>query len=797
MKKEITAENRYFPLFITVGLILLMKLSRLYGSQLWKVPPIAVLSIVQDLALAVILYYGFFIISSNWSKKSYRIGWWILIATCFTWLSIDFVNTAYFYKTGSTLDGSTLKLFFSSFREILPIIRSELTITTVILTVFLVAVFWLTAIYSYSSSTKNDQKSRLNTLIKTSSSPSAFLMCLVAPLIVFFSTNKLVLLPSATRCSATTILKSLVSGDGYQSNTQNKERLKYDSRQLDTIQRDSDLAGKNVVLIVLESTRAISTNPFGATKKLTPFLEEVATENYYFTNAYAIVPHTSKALVSIHCGITPKNQLQLTPQAESMVDGLPANCLPTLLNKKGYETVFFQSAKRAFERRPQLVKNLGFREFYSLESYSNRSDFKKTNYFAVEDAVMLSPIEEWIKNHLSKTSTESKPFAMTILTGSTHHQYLAPKGRYKRINQEPTSDIQRYENAIFQQDQFLRETLETIYSLSPRKKTLVVIVGDHGEGFKEHGRSQHDNTIYQEGIRVPLVFIDTDINSSSHRRNLVVSQLDILPTIINRLGLQASNGSLRGIDILSSTTNTNIQQQENRPVFSFCWYPNYCSSMIHGDYKYIYHYSRRPNEFYNISEDPLEQKNLIDDPAQLSLVASFEKKLTNFSNDTNGIFYAPADNSELNSGILNSVPTPRHYIGAKFYDGKIELVGYDTGDVVVDAEGRVSRDLHAYFCVKKTIDTEPIYLAEQKRIGRKTRTYSLDHAVANGQVRWSEIGRGKCVKDTFAVHSGAANNRIKVRIGFMHSTRLNQKKAMPKKANPITIGTIDFRTSNL
>jgi len=63
---------------------------------------------------------------------------------------------------------------------------------------------------------------------------------------------------------------------------------------------------KNIVFIVLESTRAISVNPYQSEHKTTPYLEELSRQSLWAKRAYAVVPHTSKALVAILCGVEPR-----------------------------------------------------------------------------------------------------------------------------------------------------------------------------------------------------------------------------------------------------------------------------------------------------------------------------------------------------------------------------------------------------------------------------------------------------------------------------------------------------------
>ena len=54
-------------------------------------------------------------------------------------------------------------------------------------------------------------------------------------------------------------------------------------------------------------------------------------------------------------------------------------------------------------------------------------------------------------------------------------------------------------------DFFVRNVMNQYKELGLYDDTIFVIYGDHGEGFGEHDLYQHDNTIYQEGLKVPFI----------------------------------------------------------------------------------------------------------------------------------------------------------------------------------------------------------------------------------------------------------------------------------------------------
>src|SRR5690606_38506382 len=89
-----------------------------------------------------------------------------------------------------------------------------------------------------------------------------------------------------------------------------------------------DRKQRNIVFIILESTRAQSTTIHNPDLETTPFLAKLAADSVVAKDAYAVVPHTSKALVAILCGIEPHLTMRIT---EALPGGIPTPCLGNLL----------------------------------------------------------------------------------------------------------------------------------------------------------------------------------------------------------------------------------------------------------------------------------------------------------------------------------------------------------------------------------------------------------------------------------------------------------------------------------
>jgi lipoteichoic acid synthase len=349
---------------------------------------------------------------------------------------------------------------------------------------------------------------------------------------------------------------------------------------------------RNVVLIHLESVRSRSVTPYNEDLQTTPFLNELAKESLVAERAYAIVPHTSKAIVSVNCGIEPHIVREIT---ESGPDGVPARCLADLLKEQGYDTVWFSSATKDFEDRPELVKNFGYDEFYPVESM-DKEGFQRSNYFGYEDDIMLQPSRKWLEKH------KDGPFLATYLGVTGHHDYRQVD-RYGSKDFAEDDALNRYQNEVRYLDFFVKNIIEQYKEMGLYDDTIFVIYGDHGEGFGEHDLNQHDNTIYEEGIRIPLIVHDPERFHGGERVETLTNQMDILPTVFGLLGYEVEGTEYPGRSLVAPP-------DESRTLFFSCFDDYRCLASLKGEEKYIYFFGNQPEEVYDLSSDPSESNDL-------------------------------------------------------------------------------------------------------------------------------------------------------------------------------------------
>jgi arylsulfatase A-like enzyme len=382
----------------------------------------------------------------------------------------------------------------------------------------------------------------------------------------------------------------------------------------------------NIVFIVLESTRASVVAPWAPESDLestrasvvepwasesgwsrTPTMAALAERAIVFEHAYSTVTHTSKALIAMLCGMYPRLAIGVP---ETLEHNQPLRCLPHILQELGYRSAFLQTALGAFENFAGLIRNTGF-GMAAFHETLKRSGFEELGYLGLDDMAMVEPAVRWARGG------GPEPFFLTLVTVTPHHPYHVP-GR--PMPSYSSHSVELYLDAIAYQDRFLGVFMDELERAGLLENTVVFVLGDHGEGFGEHSRKEHDAVVWQEGIHIPLLIFGPKWIGEPGPRGGLRSQIDLLPTALEILEVEW-DGVLPGQSLLTG--------DGHEKVLSSCWYTDYCVATRSGSYKLVYHFGRWPIELYDLSADPSERHNL-SGPAATDEHRRVERELLSF-----------------------------------------------------------------------------------------------------------------------------------------------------------------------
>lgn len=440
---------------------------------------------------------------------------------------------------------------------------------------------------------------------------------------------------------------------------------------------------RNVVFVLVDDLRFDSMG-FLTNGLKTPNIDFLAKNGIYFPNAVVTSSLCSPSRATILTGQTARNH-GVIDNNNSSEEGLIF--FPQYLQKAGYQTGFFgkwhmgsdtDAPRAGFDR---WVSFKGQGTYFPTEQFSpaqiaagqrqtlnvDGTSVKRTGYITDE---LTDYAMDWLKRGRDK----SKPFFL-YLSHKAVHSDAKPPERYK--NQYADLDIklpasmantpennrgkpvwvQNQRNSWhgadfpYHTDRDLREQVRDIYrTLTPvddslgrimtylrrnklEKDTMIVFYSDNGFMFGDHGLIDKRNA-YEPSVRVPMVVYAPGLTPKGVRNEAVVRNLDLAPTFLDLANI-VEPAQMEGKSFLPMMTGQ-VAAKDWQPgdfVYEYYWewtFPQTPTTFAieRNRMKYIqYHGIWDIEELYDLSKDPNEMVNLIDDPTQRETRQDLRRRL--------------------------------------------------------------------------------------------------------------------------------------------------------------------------
>ena len=312
-----------------------------------------------------------------------------------------------------------------------------------------------------------------------------------------------------------------------------------------------------VVLITIDTLRADHLQSYGYPRLTSPFLDQLAEKGVVFTRANATVSHTAPSHASIFTGLLPlqhgvlRNGDRLSPEFPNMAQ---------VLGHAGYQTAAFTSAVfvnrtatgfrtvDGVRRRgaktvdqamawldrldPEQPFFLWVHLFDVHEAELTRAGTPSAYYTAIREGTSLGP--DAFYDYLAELHGLPNPKADEAFPGVAWEPVQgAGNGRPATLTSraDVIASIDHYDAKIAYVDEQIERLFEAVQNVGSDGSCFWVILADHGEGLGSHGYRGHGEHIYQEQLRVPLIFYATDESLSPGRIESLVSLVDVFPTL--------------------------------------------------------------------------------------------------------------------------------------------------------------------------------------------------------------------------------------------------------------------------
>lgn len=366
----------------------------------------------------------------------------------------------------------------------------------------------------------------------------------------------------------------------------------------------------NIFVVALESYSEYYVGKKENDKEVTPVLNRLLTEGSTVKNFYGNSVQTTKGHFSILCGRIPLAR----GKASYRVDGKKLECMPRLLKKFGYQTLFFQSySDIKFDNTSNFMKDIGFDEIsrpnFGMLSKKQRSE-NIWGWGLQDDISYIHYL-----NKFEKMNQNGRPVFSMIATISNHMKFKSIPKKQRYIYKEPSDKSQNFINSLHLSDKYLGEFIKELKKRNLYNSSIIIITGDHSYPNGQHGYYDSQTSSYEEFFKVPLVIIAPDIIKDNNYKitKKSSSQIDILPTVFDMIG-ESIELDLFGRSIFSSKESpTLLVQPYNGSSFGVIKWP----------FKYVWQKRLQQGYLFNLEKDPNEVRPFDDD----NLMSKMKKEI--------------------------------------------------------------------------------------------------------------------------------------------------------------------------
>ena len=380
--------------------------------------------------------------------------------------------------------------------------------------------------------------------------------------------------------------------------------------------RSHKQAPQYVFLICLDAVRPDHLGCYGYGAGTSPAIDALAGEGFVFEDAVSQAPWTTPSIATILTSTFPSQHgARRTEGSRVPYSGVASSFVETLGNL-GFQTALFTGGIAIKDKVPGselvasslkwLKQNLGSKCCIVIHDYETHGP-----YIAAPSCV-----EELDPGYKG-------PFKLRF--GEMEVLRKARVGRLSEVLNLSGADLKHikalYDCQIIDADAAVGALVDSLAAWDRLDRSMIMVFSDHGEEFLEHGSIDHGQTVYEESIRVPLVIFCPSLGMKPVRIKEQVGLIDLAPTIFDALRIEKP-AAFEGISLLPlMSRRSKVVRETVRP----CGIPAGClvaesiarrsekKALRCPPWKLIYDPFYGSGELYDISADPGETLNLIDE----------------------------------------------------------------------------------------------------------------------------------------------------------------------------------------
>jgi arylsulfatase A-like enzyme len=510
------------------------------------------------------------------------------------------------------------------------------------------------------------------------------------------------------------------------------------------------VARPNVLLLTVDALRADHLGAYGYGRPTSRSLDALARESVVFDRAFANAPSTRLSMPAIATGRWaptiewdnaiwwPRFTTAQRTIAEALHDG-------------GYHTgavysipYFRRSDARGFER--------------GVDEYDDRNIALHAEVGGPHESTGSSAREVADSAISFVERNRERAWFLWAHFFDPHHQYVPHEDGVTPVFGSAAMD--RYDAEVHYTDQHVGRLLDRLRASGQWERTVIIVTGDHGEGFGEHDVQTHGFHLYAAQTRVPMIVRVPGV--AAKRTSVAVSHVDIAPTVVNLAGVPNERTFLGRtmVDAIAYSTRPDDDGEALQEVtFDHTVHRWAIATATHHVLWNQTPHSTR--ECYDMRRDPDEREDLFGVVGAGAPCAVLFDQLSRYAV---GLRLGSDFAEKLAFGVIApEAPTPpvEHPIEARFAT-VVDVRGWD-GPTTINRSERATVTLH--FTVLDRI--EPGWELFVHLMGEQ-QSRNLQHAVIEGAYPIARWRMGQRLRDrfSFTVPLDAPPGQYALYIGF-------------------------------
>ncbi|WP_340678363.1 LTA synthase family protein [Paraglaciecola sp.] len=296
---------------------------------------------------------------------------------------------------------------------------------------------------------------------------------------------------------------------------------------------------KNLVIVLEESLGAQFVGSLGG-KNLTPQLDRIMADGWTFSQLYATGTRSVRGIEAVVAGFTPTPARAVVKLNKSQQNFFT---LAALLKQHHYQTQFVYGGESHFDNMKSFFLGNGFAQIVDMP------DFAKVNFagsWGASDQDLFTQADL----ELSRLAQSEQPFFSLIFSSSNHDPFDIPEGVINELHDEEPR-----ERAIRYADHALGEFINKAKQSNYWHNTVFLLVADHD------ARVFGSELVPVKNFHIPGVILGAGIEAKMDNR--LASQIDLAPTVLSLMGINAANPML-GIDLTQSLIPSRAMMQYDK-----------------------------------------------------------------------------------------------------------------------------------------------------------------------------------------------------------------------------------------